>query len=90
MKKVLIALDYDSTAQNVAKAGISMAKSINTEVILLHVIAYPMYYPSVGYSPIIEFTGLVNECPLQSDSAEGLKKISQHFLDKCKQLQINH
>jgi len=86
VKRVLIALDYDSTAQNVAKAGFSMAKSINAEVVLLHVIADPVYYPSIGYSPIMGFTGTVNECPLQSDSVEGLKKASQHFLDKCKQL----
>lgn len=64
MKRVLIALDYDSTAQNVAKAGFSMAKSMNAEVVLLHVIADPVYYPSVGYSPIMGFTDTVNECPL--------------------------
>lgn len=86
MKRVLIALDYDAAAQNVAKAGFSMAKSINAEVILLHVIADPVYYPSVGYSPIMGFTGIVNESPLQSDSVAGLEKASQHFLDKCKQL----
>lgn len=57
MKKVLIALDYDSTAQKVAKAGFSIAKSINAKVILLNVITDPVYYPSVRYSPIMGFTG---------------------------------
>jgi nucleotide-binding universal stress UspA family protein len=39
MKKVLIALDYNPTAQKVAEVGFSMAKSMNAEVSLLHVIA---------------------------------------------------
>ena len=38
MKKVLIALDYDPTAQKVAEAGYSLAKSLNAEVILLDLI----------------------------------------------------
>jgi hypothetical protein len=46
VKRVLIALDYNSTAQNVAKGGFSMAKSINAQVILLHVDADPVYYPA--------------------------------------------
>jgi hypothetical protein len=33
MKKVLIALDYNPTAQKVAEVGFSMAKSMNAEVI---------------------------------------------------------
>lgn len=36
MNKVLIALDYNLTAQKVAEAGFSMAKSMNAEITLLH------------------------------------------------------
>ena len=39
MKKVLIALDYDPTAQKVAETGFSLAKTMGAEVILLHVIS---------------------------------------------------
>lgn len=82
MKKVLIALDYNPTAQKVAEVGFSMAKSMNAEVILLHVISDPVYYSSTEYSPIMGFTGYMDMGALQLDSVDGLKKASQHFLDK--------
>ena len=85
MKKVLIALDYNPTAQKVAEVGFSMAKSMKAEVILLHVISDPMYYSSTEYSPIMGFTGYLDMGALQLDSVDGLKKASQHFLDKSKQ-----
>jgi len=85
MKKVLIALDYDPTAQKVAEIGFSLAKTLGAEVILLHVIANPVYYSSTEYSPIMGFTGYMDMGPLQLDSMDGLKKATQHFLDKSKQ-----
>jgi hypothetical protein len=41
----------------VAEVGFSMAKSMNAEVILLHVISDPIYYSSTEYSPIMGLTG---------------------------------
>jgi nucleotide-binding universal stress UspA family protein len=35
MKKVLIALDYNPTAQKVAEAGFSMAKSMTADIIVI-------------------------------------------------------
>jgi len=84
MKKVLIALDYNPTAQKVAEVGFSMAKAMNAEVILLHVISDPVYYSSAEYSPIMGFTGYMDMGPLQLDSVDGLKKASQQFLDKSR------
>ena len=43
VSKVLIALDYNPTAQKVAEAGFSMAKSMNAEVVLMHVITCLLY-----------------------------------------------
>ena len=83
-KKVLIALDYNPTAQKVAESGFSLAKTIGAEVILMHVISDPVYYSSTEYSPIMGFTGYMNKGPLQSDSVDALKKASQQFLDKSK------
>jgi phosphomannomutase len=57
MKKVLIALDYNPTAQKVAEAGFSMAKAMGAEVVLLHVVTDPVYYSSAEYSPIMGFSG---------------------------------
>lgn len=84
MKKVLIALDYDPTATKVAEIGFSMAKAMNAEVTLLHVISDPVYYSSVEYSPIMGFNGYVETGALQMNSIEELKKASLHFLDKSR------
>jgi len=84
VKKVLIALDYDPTAQKVAEEGFSMAKAMNAEVILLHVIADQGYYSTLEYSPIMGFNGNMDMGPFQINSLEGLKHASQKFLDKSK------
>jgi nucleotide-binding universal stress UspA family protein len=83
--KVLIALDYNPTAQKVAEVGFSMAKSMNAELILLHVISDPVFYASAGYSPIMGFSGYIDVSPLQLDSVQGLKEASLQYLDKSKQ-----
>ena len=85
MNKVLIALDYNPTAQKVTEIGFSMAKSMNAEVILLHVITDPVFYASAGYSPIMGFSGYVDVSPLQLDNVQGLIEASLQYLDKSKQ-----
>ncbi len=84
LNKILIALDYDPTAQKVATAGFSMAKAMNAEVTLLHVIADPVYYSSTAYSPIMGLIGEMETFPMQMENIEGIKVVSQHFLDKFK------
>jgi nucleotide-binding universal stress UspA family protein len=85
MKKVLIALDYNPTAQKVAEVGFSMAKSMNAEVILLHVITDPVFYATAGYSPIMGFNGYIDVGPVQLNNTDGLKQASLQYLDKSKQ-----
>jgi Universal stress protein UspA and related nucleotide-binding proteins len=84
MKKVLIALDYDPTAQKVAETGFSLAKTMGAEVILLHVIADASYYSSLDYSPILGFMGFSDADAAHFLDANGLKKATKHFLDKSK------
>jgi len=83
-KKVLIALDYDPTAQKVAEVGYEMAKTLDAEVTLLHVMADPVYYSSTGYSPIMGFVGYMDMGPIQLDSLDILKNTSLEFLEKSK------
>jgi nucleotide-binding universal stress UspA family protein len=83
MKQILIALDYDPTAQKIAETGLTLAKSMNAHVTLLHVIASPAYYSSLDYSPIMGFNGF-GITDLQNTFIE-LKKLSQGFLDKSKE-----
>jgi nucleotide-binding universal stress UspA family protein len=85
MKKVLIALDYNPTAQKVAETGFALAKSMGAEVTLLHVMSDPKYYSSMEYSPIMGFNGYINMAKLSLESIAGLKKASQEFIDKTKQ-----
>ena len=60
MKKVLIALDYDPPAETIAEKGYELAKSMNAEVVLLHVVAEAFYYSAQNYSPIIGYEGFNN------------------------------
>jgi len=85
MKKILIALDYDPSAQKVAETGHKLAKAIKARTILLHVISNAAYYSSLNYSPIMGFGGFSSVDTVQTDTAEELKKVAQNFLDKSKQ-----
>ncbi|MFA6949836.1 MAG: universal stress protein [Lentimicrobiaceae bacterium] len=63
MKNVLIALDYDPTAQQVAEKGYELAKSMGARVTLVHVLSNEIYYYSRAYSPIMGFEGFVSGIP---------------------------
>jgi len=43
MKKILIALDYEPSAEKVAEAGYAIAVAMNAEVAIIHVITAPGY-----------------------------------------------
>lgn len=85
MKKVLIALDYNPTARKIAEMGHGLARAMNAQTILLHVISDPTYYSSLNYSPIMGFGGFNSVDTIQTDKAEELQKAAQTFLDKSKQ-----
>ncbi len=73
-KKVLIAVDYDETSQLVAETGFSLAKALDAQPVILHVISeQPLYYSSYTYMR-----------ELRVDFFEDLKKSTQEFLDKTK------
>ena len=78
--KVLIALDYDKSSGKVAQTGYDMAKAMNAEVTLLHVISDPVYYSSTEYSPILGLTGSLGVEPSIAESIDRLKEVTQNFL----------
>jgi nucleotide-binding universal stress UspA family protein len=84
IQKILIAMDYDQTAQKVAEAGYSIAKAMDAQVILLHVISDPVYYSSVEYSPIMGLTDSLAVDPMQFESVSRVHDVSQHFLENTK------
>ncbi len=83
-EKVLIALDYDPSANKVAESGYSLAKAMNAEVVLLHIVVDPVFYSSADFSPITGFGDYMGMIPLQTENADGIRGAAQHFLDKVK------
>jgi len=77
---VLIALDYNPTAQKVAEDGYAMAKAMNAEVVLLHVTVdlatYSSGYPNMGVWQIDEYDVI--------DLYESANKSARKFLDRAK------
>lgn len=82
MKKILIALDYNPTAQKVAEIGYDLAKAMNAQVILLHVTSGAIYYSSLNYSPIMGFDNFANA--VETNTTEELRRVAQDYLDKSK------
>ena len=85
MKNILIALDFDPTAQKVAEIGFKFGENKDASITLLHVIADPSYYASTVYDPIMGFGGYANLNLLSPDIINELKKKSLEFLEKSKQ-----
>jgi nucleotide-binding universal stress UspA family protein len=84
MKKVLIAIDYNPTAQKVAELGYWLVKGIQVEITLIHVLTNPVYYSSSVYEPIMGFGGYVDTDFLGERISDGLIKSSLDFLNKSK------
>jgi nucleotide-binding universal stress UspA family protein len=85
LKRVLIALDYDPTAQKVAEDGFSLAKAMGAKATLLHIIADPVYYSALDHVTIMGFAGYQNITPFQNDTIGVLINESREFLRKSKQ-----
>ena len=84
MKKILIAVDYDPSAETIARQGYQLAKSMNAQVVLLHVVADSTYYSSLNYSPIMGFDSFSNMDVIQTDAITGVKEAAQDYLDRTK------
>lgn len=84
MKKILIAIDYNPTAQHIAESGYSLAKSMNAEVTILHVVADYTYYSSLDYSPVLGFDSFSNLGALQSNTVIELQNAAKDYLEKIK------
>ncbi len=84
MKKVLISLDYNPTAEKVAETGYALAKEMGAEVYLIHVISNMEYYTSTVYSPIMGYGDFGNVGLSTVYTAEDLKAETQKYLNKSK------
>ena len=84
MKKILIALDYAPNANIIAETGYTLAKKLQADVYLLHVVTDASYYSTTEYSPIMGFTGYIDIGVFNSGIHDGLQKGSTQFLEKTK------
>jgi nucleotide-binding universal stress UspA family protein len=82
MKKVCIALDYNPSARKIAETGHKLAKSLDAELTLVHVITDAAYY-AVDYAPFMGF-----ETPFMhtySELAEDLRLGADKYLSASAQ-----
>ncbi|HEY5392872.1 MAG TPA: universal stress protein [Hanamia sp.] len=84
MKKILVAIDYNPTAEKIVEKGYELAKSMNAEIVLLHVVADYTYYSSLDYSPIMGFDTFSNLGVLQTNTVVELQNAAEEYLQKCK------
>jgi nucleotide-binding universal stress UspA family protein len=86
MKKILIALDYDPSAEKIADTGNLIAAAFDAEIILLHVVAEPSYYSSMEYSPIMGYSGFMDNFNMEisEEVKNNLTALSEEFLEKFK------
>lgn len=84
MKRILIALDYDPSAQKVAETGFSFAKAMKAETILLHVLANQQDYKLTEHVTVMGFAGHLDTDEELSEKTLGPKKLTLQFLNKSK------
>lgn len=81
MKKVLIAVDYNPSAQKVAEMGYQVAKSMNAEIILLHILANGEYYSTLDSPSVMGIGNYTTAEFFIRVNTDGLKKAAQYYLD---------
>lgn len=81
---ILIALDYNHSAQKIAETGFAFTDSMDAEITLLHVVRDAAYYASPQYSPIMGFGFNNSAAMVQMDTLAEIKEAAQQFLDHSK------
>ncbi|NBR14610.1 MAG: universal stress protein [Flavobacteriales bacterium] len=90
MKNILIAVDFNPSAEKVAEEGYKLAKSMNANLTLVHVVSDLAYYSSIRYEPIMGFEGFLNEDYLFENPIENLKEESKRYLESIKKHLNDH
>lgn len=84
MKKILIALDNNASAQKIAETGYELSEALHAETILLHITSDSTYYSYLNYSPILGFDSFSNLDVVQTDTVKELKRTAEDYLDNVK------
>lgn len=80
MKKVLIAIDYNPNSEKVMRQGHELAKLMNAEVCLFHVLAEMRYY-NMQYEPFMGFEGYA--FPMDYKIQEEYVNVAKEYLKKA-------
>lgn len=84
MKKILIALDYDPGAQKIAEEGYALARAMNADTVLIHVVADSVYYSSLEYSPVMGYTGFSSPDMVPLLDVTEFRNAADEFLQQTK------
>lgn len=79
MKKVLIAVDYNPKAELVMTKGHELAKMMNAEICLIHVLSDIRFY-NVQYDAFMGYEGYA--FPIDYQIQEEVVHVAQDYLDK--------
>jgi nucleotide-binding universal stress UspA family protein len=97
-KKILIAIDYAPSAQQIAEQGYELSKQLHAEVIILHVIEDINDYSLYSYDPIMGFGGFIQLnfmgvnalAEVEREATVYLDKTKLHLQDKTIQTKVVH
>jgi nucleotide-binding universal stress UspA family protein len=84
IRTVLVALDYEPSAQYVAEMGYTIATGLGADLALMHVVADYVYYTSTEYSPVMGFSGFNSADVMEQVGVEELKIASLDYLSITK------
>lgn len=96
MKKVLIALDYDSNSNEIAKIGYQLAQKMGAQTVLLHVLFDQTNFSSTQFDPMMGmggydynvFADVVDAESYTSAGIQYLKHIKEFLNDDSIQLSV--
>lgn len=78
MKKVLIAIDYNPHSEIVVQQGYELAKTMDAQICLVHVLAEVHYY-GMNYPAFMGYEGY-NEMQVDIEISSQLRKVAEDFL----------
>ncbi len=78
MKKVLIAIDYNPISEKVIEAGYKLAKQMEAEVVLMHVVADIAYY-GVQYPTFMGYGGF--DTSIDLNLATEMRNVAKNYIE---------
>jgi nucleotide-binding universal stress UspA family protein len=85
MKKVLIALDYDSNSNEIAKIGYQLAQKMGAQTVLLHVLFDQTNFSSTQFDPMMGMGGYDYNVFAEVVDAESYTIAGNQYLEHIKE-----